>query len=159
QSQNPNNQDGNSGSAPSGSPSSPKPNPSGTPAGAQATSGNSGGPLGGILNFFGGIGDEWRKNQELKRELKRANTASSQNQQSTQTISEGDENNIGSSESILQQERLKRIRMISEFADVKESFDHKVKRWIASIACTIVPWALVLFVTSDVGEYFAGRPF
>jgi hypothetical protein len=108
------------------------------------------------------LGDDWRKDRELKRELKRAEALQRQTAEKElleQQAHSGDPAAAGSSEELLEQERNKRIRMISEFTDIKESFDHKVKRIVSGIACALVPWLLVLFLTSDVGQYFAGRPF
>jgi hypothetical protein len=108
--------------------------------------------------FFAGIADDWRKDRELKRELKRAQ-AQNQPPPVLPAQTPEDEEESDSSQDMMKRERNKRIRMISDFVDVKETLDHKVKRWISGAACTLVPWLLVAFLTSDVGEYFAGKPF
>ncbi|GHO51427.1 hypothetical protein [Ktedonospora formicarum] len=154
-----------SGPAASGSPATPKTPPTQGPTGAQATPDleadaeeqeKKPGFLSGLL---GNLVAEWQQDRAMKRELKRAKVTAQQALEQDLTKDTGETSDPEQSEELLQQERNKRIRMISEFTDVKETFDHKIKRWISSIACAVIPWLLVIFLTSDVGEYFAGKPF
>jgi len=150
---------GGPGPAPSNSPAPPQPKPSQGPAGAQAVPEKKGGILHAFGSLFGGMADDWQKDRAFKRELKRAKALAQQAAEQDLTKPAPDQPAVEDSQELLQHERNKRIRMISDFTDVKETFDHKVKRWISSLACAIIPWLLVGFVTSDVGEYFAGKPF
>jgi hypothetical protein len=147
------------GPAPNPSPVPPQPKPSKNPAGAQAVPTKKGGTFTILGSLLGGIAEDWQKDRELKRELKRARELAQQAAEQDLTRSPTDQPASEGSQDLLEQERNKRIRMISDFTDVKESADHKVKRWISGAACAIIPWALVIFVTSDVGEYFAGKTF
>jgi hypothetical protein len=157
------------------------PNQGGTPApgpsaadGPAASASSSGvqaptGIAGAVGNFLAGLAEDWRKDRELKRELKRAQADAQAARMKQPLVAEdeeqededGDEDDgePTSSEEQLRRERNKRIQMISEFTDVRETFDHKIKRYVASAACFVVPWLLVFFVTGDVGQYFAGQPF
>ncbi len=156
---------GPSGPASGGSPVVPPPaaaSPAASPSQA------SGGILGVVEHFVSGLSEDWHKDRELKRELKRAKAqpSTSQSRQADQPSGAAEDAQDGedaatptSSENQLRRERNKRIQMISEFTDIKETFDHKIKRYVASVACFAVPWLLVLFMTGDVGEYFAGQAF
>ena len=154
----------------SGTPPGPDPNAPGTPPQQPPDPGSAqpsvdtknAGFLGTLFgNLFSGIANDWQKSRELDRELKRAKALVEESNKPLPSDSgtSGDDDNGEQSPDLLQQERNKRIRMISDFTDVKESLDHRVKRYVASFACFLVPWLMVGFLTSDVGEYFAGQPF
>jgi hypothetical protein len=142
-----------------GVPTTPQPSPSQGPAGAQVHPGQPAGRGGIMRAIFGNLVSDWQQERALKRELKRAQAAVEQSNRATVVAPVSPKEEADTSEELLKQERNKRIRMISDFVEVKESLDHKVKRWAASIACFAVPWLLVVFLTSDVGAYFAGKPF
>ncbi len=151
--------DEESGPATNGSAVQPSAPSSGNPTGAQAVPPPSGGVFTSVGTFFTGLRDDWRKEREFKREMKRAQLQAQQGQQNPIPVPEAKEGEDTAEPDLLQQERQKRIRMISDFTDVKETLDHRIKRYVSSAACAVVPWLLVIFLTSDVGEYFAGQPF
>lgn len=151
-----------SGPTPGGVPSNPDPTPSHDPASASVPIEKPEGMFSFVGAFLGQLHEDWQKERELRREIKRAKALGNQRQQPSPQASEAKgegENATSQSPDLLQEERNKRIRMISEFTDVKETLDHRIKRVVAGIACMVVPWLLVVFLTSDVGEYFAGQPF
>jgi hypothetical protein len=142
-----------------GAPATPSPSPNQGPTGAQVHPGKPAGRGGIVGAFLGNLVSDWQQERALKRELKRAQAVIEQSNQASVATPAASKEGVDSSEELLKQERNKRIRMISDFVEVKESLDHKVKRWAASAACFVVPWLLVIFLTSDVGAYFAGKPF